>query len=122
MPAICCRTAASLASDGLRTVFRFGRVIRFLRMIHFLSQRALQRRQGAVLYCCGVIQSGKCYCSPEGAVAAPVDRCEHGAPPPFCAVALLLAGAARRLVGSQRRSCRNCTIARFINPGLTERR
>ncbi len=40
MPAICCRTAASLASDGFPTVFRFGRVIRFLRMIHsFRSAR-----------------------------------------------------------------------------------
>src|ERR1700675_1674977 len=43
--------------------------------------------------------SGKCFCSPGAPMAAAGETAEHGTPLPLCAVVVLLAGAARRLLG-----------------------
>ena len=52
-PARRCRTAARRGRAGARTVLSFRRMLRFLRMRHFLSSERCPRRQGAVLCSCG---------------------------------------------------------------------
>src|SRR6202040_4066857 len=45
------------------------------------------------------IHSGKCFCSHGAPMAAAGGYSEHGTPLPLCALVVLLAGGARRLLG-----------------------
>ena len=93
MLAICLRTAARTASDGFVSAFRFGRIVYFLSSEPCIGP--LKRLLRHPMVCA-------CQVSVSARLRRRSDRrgkTEHGTPLPLCAVFVLLASAARRLLG-----------------------
>ena len=88
MLAISTSTAAKFSSDGdgtgatSFTDLPLWRLIDFLRMLDFPSSKLYKGARAPLFAAVVSIHSGKCYCSPEGALAAPVVDASNGRHPP----------------------------------------